>query len=364
MKILFIAPLPPPTHGQSLASAVLLKSISSRHEVAVVNQAKPKRPVKTLDQLERAREVFSFLAEAIKKKKGAELVYLSLSESFFGNVKDILFYIICFRKLRNTYIHMLGGAGMKRIIDGGGIMYRINKFFISRVKGVFVEASAQRETFRKVIEDHKIHIVPNFAEDFLFVSEDQIRSKFAVTSPLRILFLSNTIYGKGHLELMEAYLQLPQAVKDKIEITFVGGFQSDELKDQFLKKIEPEKGLIYYGKFAGGEEKLALYNRSHLFALPTYYPYEGQPISILEAYATGCVVITTLHSGIPDVFTNEVNGFAVLPRSPESIREELIRISEKTDKLFNIAVSNRNTAFQRYRTAIFTESLERIMSLR
>jgi glycosyltransferase involved in cell wall biosynthesis len=51
-----------------------------------------------------------------------------------------------------------------------------------------------------------------------------------------------------------------------------------------------------------GPGKKNLFSEAHIFCLPTYYPYEGQPIAILEAFASGCVVITTNHSGISDFF--------------------------------------------------------------
>jgi glycosyltransferase involved in cell wall biosynthesis len=362
MTILFIAPLPPPTNGQSLASEVLLKRIVEHNTVEVVNQATAKRPVTSWDQIKRSREVFHFLAETLRKKGNADLVYLTISQSIAGNIKDLFFYVICSGKVTNMFIHMHGGPGMKRILDRGGVMYRLNRYFISRMRGVIVLDSAQKVTFSKVIDADKIHIVPNFAEDFLFVSEAEVRKTFSTMAPLRMLFLSNLIYGKGHNELVDAYLALADELKEKVEITFAGGFQSDQHRNEFFHKIKGHKGLVYHG-FAAGADKRALYCRSHVFCLPTYYPYEGQPISILEAYATGCAVITTRHSGIPAVFNDQVNGFAVEMRSPDSIKEVITRITENPDSLFHIAIANRNTAYEKYRTSIYTSSLVKILGI-
>jgi glycosyltransferase involved in cell wall biosynthesis len=98
-----------------------------------------------------------------------------------------------------------------------------------------------------------------------------------------------------------------------------------------------------------------------VFCLPTYYPYEGQPISILEAYATGCVVVTTEHSGIPEVFTDGVNGFAVKPRSADSVRQALELIARDPRRLVEIAVANRNVAHERYRTGAYLSALTAIL---
>lgn len=363
MKILFIAPLPPPTHGQSLASEVLYKKLLAENEVRVVDMAKRKRPVNWRDRVNRSLEVMGFFVQAFYKKSGVDLVYFTISESKGGNIKDIFIYIICFGKLKKTFIHMLGGAGMKSILEKQGILYRLNKFFVSRMKGVIVEGKAQAITFSQLIEKEKIHIIPNFAEDFLFVSEEEVAAKFVVREPIKILFLSNLIFGKGHHELADAYLSLDDEAKQKIKIVFVGGFQSEDYQKDFFKKIEGQHNLVYYGKFVSGEAKKALYMDSHIFCLPTYYPYEGQPISILEAYATGCAVITTYHSGIPEVFSDGVNGYVVEKKSIPSLKGVIEHIVQNNDELLGIAITNRNTAYTRYRTSIYGTSVMKVLGL-
>jgi glycosyltransferase involved in cell wall biosynthesis len=252
---------------------------------------------------------------------------------------------------------------MKSIMERHRLLCKLNKFFVSRVRGVVVEGQAQAATFAQLIAKDRIHVVPNFAEDFLFVNDTEIERKFQVLEPLRVLFLSNLIFGKGHLELVEAYISLPPEIKQKLSITFVGGFQSDSLQTEFHKLIAPEEGLVYYGRFVAGEPKRAMYCDSHIFALPTYYPYEGQPISILEAYATGCVVLATNHSGIPEVFTGGVNGYAVEKKSVLSIAEALRHAFENKETLKEIAFRNRDVARERYRTSIYCASLCKILGV-
>lgn len=363
MKILFIAPIPPPTNGQSLASEVLYKKVKLNNKVALVDMAKKKRPTNIWHQIQRSYEVMNFFIQVLLKKRNAQLVYFTISESIAGNIKDIFIYIICFGKLKHTFIHMLGGAGMNTILEKKGVLYTLNKFFVSRVRGVIVEGKNQERTFSQLIGNEKIHVVPNFAEDFLFVSEQEVIGKFEEKEPLKILFLSNLIFGKGYNELADAFLSLDDSIKQKIQIHFVGGFQSDDHRNAFFKKIEGQKGLIYYGKFASGEKKKALYMDSHIFCLPTYYPYEGQPISILEAYATGCAVITTYHSGIPEVFADGINGFVVEKKSVDSLRETLEKMVRKSDDLLAIALTNRNVAYNKYRTSIYCSTVTKILDL-
>jgi glycosyltransferase involved in cell wall biosynthesis len=360
MKILVIAPLPPPTHGQSLASEVIYTALRAHHDVQAVNMAKPiaRHRWGTAGRL---LPIVRVLAQVARRKRGADLIYLSISESLLGNLKDICIYLLCHRSLDRMFIHLLGGAGMKRMLEKRGLQYRLNRIFISRLKGVIVEGRAQAATFSTLARPEHIHIVHNFAEDFLFVDETSIARKFAAVAPLNVLFLSNLLPGKGHDELLEAYLGLRAELQAKIRMTFVGGFESDAARTAFLQRLEGHDGLTYLGAFIGGEPKKALYGRTHVFCLPTYYPYEGQPISILEAYATGCVVVTTRHSGIPEVFTDAVNGYAVETRSAESIRSVLERMLERPDHLRDIALTNRRVAGDAYTTGVYRSALSQIL---
>tara|TARA_B100001971_G_C18176955_1_gene530470 strand:- start:127 stop:1212 length:1086 start_codon:yes stop_codon:yes gene_type:complete len=360
MKVLFIAPLPPPMTGNSLAAKTLFDYLNINHNVEIIHLRKDSF-VQGFNSINRLLQIGNVLKDVWRKNQGADVIYLSISQSPAGNLRDVLIYLICYKKLEKTIIHLFGGAGMKSIVDKNGIQYKLNKFFFRQLKGAIVEGQIQASTLSKLMPSKIIHIVPNFAEDYLFVSEKEIINKFSNKTPLKILFLSNMLFGKGHNELVDAYISLKDDKKEKVEIIFVGEFESENHKDRFLKRIDEHKGLVYYGNFVSGKKKKALYSKSHIFCLPTYFPYEGQPISILEAYATGCVVITTNHSGIPDIFCDKVNGFEVLKKSVNSLKLVIEEIIKNNDSLVETAISNRNVAYNKYRTSIYNTSLTNVI---
>jgi glycosyltransferase involved in cell wall biosynthesis len=362
MNILFIAPIPPPTNGQSLAAGVLYTKMKENHNVFLVNMAKPKREQNFFDKANRGLEVISFFKKIINGRKESDLIYLTLSESFGGNVKDLIIYVLCYDRLNNMVVHMLGGAGMKVLLEKGNLFSKINKFFLKRLKGVIVEGKIQFQTFSNVISSEKVHIIPNFSEDYLFCNESEVLTKFSEINKINILYLSNLIYGKGFEELADAYMALPEDIKDKFTLTFVGGFQSIKHQELFFKKIEKFSGISYKGKFINGNEKRNLYLKSHIFCLPTYYPYEGQPISILEAYATGCFVITTGHSGIPQIFEDHINGIMVEKKSALSIKNALELISNNKN-LKEIALYNLSLSKKLYTKKAFLDSINSVLGI-
>lgn len=361
MRILFIAPLPPPISGNSLAVQIFKDELHKSYDIDAVNFTK-KVLKNRASSFGRIIVVANKLRQIASKKRKADLIYFSISESTAGNLKDIFIYLLCFRRLPKMIVHLHGGAGLKEILsDPKSWIFRLNRFFIRRLGGVIVLGQSHVSIFDKILPRNKIHIIPNFSEDYLFRSVEEISNKFHNKKRLNILFLSNMIYGKGYNELLEAYLSLDDIFKDQINIDFAGEFGSPGNRSKFLKRIHGLTHIKYWG-FVSGNEKKELFEKAHVFCLPTYFRYEGQPISILEAYASGCVVVTTDHSGIKDVFSDPGNGFQVEKRSVESLKHVIERIVRNKEILSEIAVNNRNIADKKYRTTIYNNSLKKVIA--
>jgi glycosyltransferase involved in cell wall biosynthesis len=190
-----------------------------------------------------------------------------------------------------------------------------------------------------------------------------VLSKFSNINTINILYLSNLIHGKGFEELADAFIALSQDIKDKFRLSFVGGFQSIKNQRLFFQKIEGYSEISYLGKFISGNEKRDLYLNSHIFCLPTYYPYEGQQISILESYATGCFVITTGHSGISQIFSDHVNGILVEPKSALSIKYAIESINNDNKILKETALYNLKSAKKLYTKNAFLDSVNTVLGL-
>lgn len=360
MKALFIAPLPPPFTGNSLPIQVLYEELKDFNDITVINLNKDKHKA-GITSISRIIEIIGVLYKVRKCVMENDIIYLTVAESFAGNIRDIFIYFLCRKKLDRTVIHMLGGAAMKDILKPrNSLIFKINKYFISKLKGVVVEGETQFDTFSNVISNEKIHIVNNFAEDYLFISDDTLRNKFLKMECLNILFLSNLLPGKGYLELLEAYISLPDEYKHKIKIDFAGKLVRESDKKDFLEKLENLSNVKYHGTVSG-DKKRDLFHHAHVFCLPTYYPYEGQPFTILEAYAGGNYVITTYHSGINHVFGDKINGTKVEKKSIESINDALIDIYNNKEDLIRIATYNRSIAKKEYTSRIYIDKMTKIL---
>ena len=364
MNILFIGPLPEPMTGQSLACQVFYDELIKSHHVKLINLSK-NTFVQGINSITRIIEMIKILQGIFVNRSNSKnnIIYFNVSQSYAGNLKDILIYLICFKQLSKMIIHLHGGAGMRDIMLGKNHLLRwLNNYFVNKLGAIIVLGSSHTDIYSNVKDQTKIHIVPNFAQDYLFTTTALIQRKFAATQPIKILFLSNLLPGKGHIELVQAFMALDEATKAMIEIDFAGGFESPEQEHAFLKLIEGVKQIGFHGK-VGGDKKKKLFTEAHIFCLPTYYPYEGQPISILEAYASGCAVITTDHSGIYDVFTDQVNGFSVIKKDTNSLKTVIVDAIKSPELLEKMAMNNLLTAQKNYKTEIYNTKLMQIVNL-
>jgi glycosyltransferase involved in cell wall biosynthesis len=257
------------------------------------------------------------------------------------------------------FVHLHGGTIGRELFDRYPAWRKINAAFIKRLGGVIISGPAHLDIFKGMIGCDRIHMVPNSAEDELFVTEEEVRVKFSDAHPLRVLYLSSMTVEKGYRDLADAWFQLGDALRRRIQVDFAGRFETDEERRAFEHRIAGVEGIRYHG-LVTPEEKRRFFKDAHVFCLPTRM-FEGQPISILEAYASGCVVVTTGQRGILDVFGDGVNGFEVAAGSVGSIATALATLPSDIGRLTRMAIANRQTAGSRYRTTTYMAALTRIL---
>ena len=358
MRVLAIVPLPPPITGHSVLSAELVDALNEAHDTAVVNLS-----IGSLNDGRvtgrRVREVGKVLAAVWRERRKADAIYFTISESRAGNLKDLLIYLICLSRLRRMFIHLHGGTIGRELFDRHPLQRRLNAWFIRRLGGVIISGPAHQEIFTPMIERDRIHVVYNGVDESMFVSEADVARKFSSTRPLRVLYLSAMTPEKGYRDLVDGWKLLDQPLRALMHLDLAGRFEREDDRREFEARIQGLPGIRYHG-LVSAEEKQRLFASAHLFCLPTRM-FEGQPISVIEAYAAGCAVVTTGQRGIRDIFADGVNGFEIDAAAPASISAALASAVHAGERLGALGLANRRVAGQRYRTAGFTTALRRLL---
>lgn len=325
MKILIIGPFPEPINGCSLANQVLLKQLELKKEisVAIINTSSKNISSENVGRFSFGK-VFSFLK--VYKKTGtiskSDVVYTTPGQTFFGIVKYMPFYFYCLMAGRPYIIHIHGNHLGNEYKSLWGLKKRFFAFFIRRAAAGIVLSESLKTNFDGLLNPKKVFIVENFAQDILV-------QKAAVVKPkdkLRLLYLSNLMEEKGILDFLDSLILLKNAgVAFEADIA---GKIEDESEVIINNKFQELLGFIKFHGVVSGQSKIDLLEGSNVFVLPTYYRMEGQPISLIEAMATGNIIVTTKFSGIPDIISTE-NGCFVPSKSPECIFNTLLEINER-----------------------------------
>ena len=359
MKVLLVTPVPPPINGCSLANSVLINRLSSVDDISIQiidtnTQNVSSGKVGAFD----ISKVTSFLGsyKGLWRIVGCDIVYYTPGQTFFGIAKYIPFYLLAILFKKPYLIHLHGNHLGNEYKLLTGIKKRIFKFFISRAAGGVVLSRSLRSNFDGLLPDDRIYEVPNFAQDSLIYQTAELQKPI---DKLRILYLSNLMKEKG----IEDFLDCLELLKDQ-SIDFEADI-AGKIEDESLESLSARlKSLEEYVKYHGvvqGEKKTKLLNESNVFVMPTYYRMEGQPIAIIEAMATGNIVVTTNYSGIPDIVST-ANGFFVEPRNPQSIAETLTKISgDLASGIAKISRTNMNYVKEHFTESIFSNNVLQIL---
>jgi glycosyltransferase involved in cell wall biosynthesis/2-polyprenyl-3-methyl-5-hydroxy-6-metoxy-1,4-benzoquinol methylase len=366
-KILLIGLVPPPINGQAVAFQALVNEMSV--ETLMI-------PGKRNDNIWaifiKVFKYFDLLFRLIFKLTLRKyVVYHTISQSKEGFIRDYLIVVISKLLGSKIIVHIHGGN-----YDG---FYYTQKSFIqkqickmlSKTDSIIVLSENMRKMFD--FEPRlfsKICVVKNglpwsIESNDLEIKELPINNN----SPIKIIFLSNLIESKGYLDVLEATSLLVNEYGYNVKTDFCGEFiHYDDAKrfatlseakhyfHEFINKNNLENHVQYHGVI-DIEKKKELLKEAHFFVLPTNYINEGQPISIIEAMAYGCVVLTTDYRGISDMITIYESGVYVKFNNPKEIAFEIYNLIQHPTEYQRISKNVHQIYLKNYTKEIHLKSL-------
>jgi len=271
-----------------------------------------------------------------------QTVYITTAQSKVGFVRD--YFIINLAKFFGCKIiaHQFGA-------NYGGF-YNSQSDFVKnlivktfyKTDRIIVEGDYTKKQF-DFLPDYqtKVYSLPNGLPEKVDSSEICAKT-LDQNSPIQLFYLSNLIESKGFWDVLEAVNILVNTYEMEISAVFSGKFldavddtkfkSGEEARKAFFDYIEKhdlERSITYYEGLYG-VDKSKEFKKSHFFLLPSYYINEGQPVSVLEALAYGCVPIVTEYRLITTM-VNQKNGFFVNPKSPNEIANIVKEMSTKPE---------------------------------
>lgn len=91
---------------------------------------------------------------------------------------------------------------------------------------------------------------------------------------------------------------------------------------------------------------------THIVLLPSVTSrkgdMEGIPVFLMEAMAMGKIVVSTYHSGIPELIQHKVNGYLVRERDAEGLSQTIQEMLSSVETWRPIADQARQTVIERF----------------
>lgn len=259
--------------------------------------------------------------EQTMKEHKIDILHTTTSGSL-GSYRDIRVAKLCIKYGIKSIMHCRYGCITEDYQSKGlvGILLRKS---MSLFDQIWVLDSRSYNTLKSIptLAD-KVHLTPNSIE----VNEPMDPSPKKYN---RVAFIGNLIPTKGLYELVEA------CTRTEVRLDVIGPGADEvvtKIKDMAGDKLNTS--IFIHGKLPNPEAVKFMHDVD-VVALPTYYPWEAFPISIIEAMSLSKMVISCPRAAVKDMLTDlEGNpcGMLVAPKSADAIVEAIEWLQSHKDE--------------------------------
>ncbi|MCW1973055.1 glycosyltransferase [Pantoea ananatis] len=205
----------------------------------------------------------------------------------------------------------------------------------------------------------KIHVTRMGIEPEKF----NFQPRDAFHTPLRIVSVARLTEKKGLDVAVKASAILKQR-GGQFQYTIIGNGDQDQMMRDFIAREEMDDCVTMPG-FKPQEEIRQALNEADIFLLPSKTAadgdMEGIPVALMEAMAVGLPVVSTFHSGIPELIENNVSGWLVKEDDAEALAETLLKLSEGAVDVAPVVAAARHKVETEFNQHIVYRELAQIL---
>jgi len=294
------------------------------------------RIIRSLDLILRAGlkhpiRVLRFVLLLLIRREGAPLRTLCWIRSFFDKNFDIIHCHFGPNGIKALPVKEAGIAS-KIITTFHG--YDLSRYLKENGPQVYEELFKKGDLFMPVSEHWKQKMIQIGCNKVKIVvhhmgidTERFVYSRRSIKSDelVQVLTIGRLTQKKGYEYAIEAVAALI-ALGRKIVYTITGEGPLENRLKSLVKKLGIETNVRFTGA-VDRDEALRLYQQAHLFVLPSITAddgdQEGVPVVLMEAQAAGLPVVSTYHSGIPEVVIDGHSGLLTHERDVDALKEKL-----------------------------------------
>lgn len=348
--------LPPPVHGVSVMSELIRNSglinttfacsyvnLATAGSVSGLQKGSPGKYPATL------RLLASVLLKLICRRYTK--ICITLFPYGFSFYKDACVILLCRLFGYKPLLH-LHTYGFKATARKSALRKRFYRFVFKRSEVICLSA--------RLIEDieelytGRVCILPNG------IPKVNKHNTYTLSSgPVKLLYLSNLIKGKGVLLLPDA-LELVKAAGYQVRLRIAGAEMDVSYRqlDLLIREKKLEKEISLAGP-KSGEAKYREFREADIFLLPSNYDTFG--LVLLEAMQFGVPCISTMVGGIPDVL-GEGRGLLIPEINAAELAKAIIYLVEHPGKRLQMSQKAFDYFNAHYTQESFEQGLIRILN--
>jgi len=178
------------------------------------------------------------------------------------------------------------------------------------------------------------------------------RKRVSVPGPVEVITIARLVEKKGiefALRAVAEYSSRPGALPLSYKIVGEGPLRTP------LEATAAELGLGQCVRFLGAKSQRQvedLIGEADVFLLPSVTAAdgdkEGTPTTLIEAQAMGIPVLSTIHSGIPEIVEGGVTGFLAPERDVPALSSRLGQLVEDAELRSSMGMAGRARVLERY----------------
>lgn len=230
---------------------------------------------------------------------------------------------------------------------------RLFRFILRRLAladAILTVSDAGTRTLRRLVPRARVETVDNAIDVKSYQTATPERQ------PAVLLFVGTLSVRKGLLDLFRALTDV-EAPDGSWELIVVGGAaEVGEREAETIRQAARDAGLA--GALVGvrrGVELRETYASASALVLPSHW--EGQPMVILEAMASGLPILTTRVGAIPDVVRDDVEGILVDAHDVVGLTQALNHLIASPDDRARWGAAARARALRFHDVPVLAERL-------
>jgi glycosyltransferase involved in cell wall biosynthesis len=334
-QVLVVGRFPPPLDGQAIATRRLARLLERNCDLRRINVSSGDSVLAESNVRLRSDRATHYLRarkrlkSAMKSTPNASILWTGISGSNLGHYRDLLITMPSLRNHERVFA-VIHWGNFHELFERLTTKWTARQI-VKRVSQFVFLNEGLRENCAKWIPDDKSTVIPNTIEHALWLSEDELTSKRMARQRrkrFRLLYLGSMTPSKGWADVVKA-AQILTSTNIPVHLDIVGRWESEQDHASFSDFVLRHNlvGTVkHHGAISNRGDIKQLYGQADAFVLPTYYPTEAQPLTVIEAMNAGTPIITTRHAGLPEMIDEGKEGYFVPPRDPESIAAAILRL--------------------------------------